>query len=150
MSLTDLFRRARAQDKPLEDLQREAAAARPTKMGMPTTWKDREQPVIMRGPDARVVTPTQSEIEVYSEQGGQVCGACRSFAISPAARDKIISEQFADRLVHEQEWQLRYLGVPPSHLGLCSQSDGELAVTMISRACSDFRPRDGHAGRWRL
>lgn len=149
MSLTDLFRRARADDRSIEELQREAAAARPTKMGVPTTWKDRDRPAIMRGPDA-LVTPTQSEIEVYSQQGGQVCGACRSFTITGAARDKIISEQFADRLVREQEWQLRYLGVPPEHVGLCAQSDGELAVTMISRACGDFRPRDGHAGRWRL
>lgn len=147
MSLTDYFRHARAADRPIEDLQREASAARPSKLGMPTNWKG---PAIMRGQDARVITPSQSEIETYSEQGVEVCGACRSFSISPSARDKIISEQFADRLVREQEWQLRYLGVPPEHMGLCGQSDGDLAVTMISKACAEFRPRDGHAGRWRL
>jgi hypothetical protein len=149
VSLTDLFRRARARGRSIEELQREASRATPHKLGLPTSWGERDSPAIMRGPNA-VIAPTQSEIEVYSEQGGQVCGACKCFEIHDQARGKIIGEQFADRLVHENEWKLKYLGVPPEHLGLCAQSNGDLAVTIVSRACPEFRPREGHAGRWRL
>src|SRR5688572_8684212 len=98
MSFTDLFRRAKARGRSVEELQREASAATPRKLGLPTNWRDRERGVVLRGADAPVITPTQSEIDLYSDTGVAVCGACKSFKVDDSARDKIIAEKFADRL----------------------------------------------------
>lgn len=135
---TDLFRHAQAEAKSPSELLEIAARATPRKLGLPTTWGDRDKPV--RGPDAQVVLPDGREVESYGFGGHRVCGECRYFDIENG-RKEIIQQQFAERLVREQEWQLKHLGVPADSLALCGASGGELAVTVVSKCCDQFRAR---------
>lgn len=142
---TDLFRRAKAEDRSAEDLVREAAAATPTKLGLPTAWGDRDAPVRLRGKDA-IVLANGKEVAAYAFGGVNVCGECRYFDIKNG-RTEIIKQKFGERLVREQEWQLKHLGVPADSLALCGASGGELAVTVISKSCDQFRPTGTRRGR---
>jgi hypothetical protein len=152
-NLTDLFRHAAYKDRPLEELQAETAAATPQKLGLPTTWETRDQPA-MRGPEASVVSASAEDIESYADPNMRAtCGSCQHFNLE-GGRAQIIKERFAERLVLEQEWQLKHLAVPTEMLGVCDASNAgsgaELAVTIISRSCDNYRERLTRAGRWRL
>jgi hypothetical protein len=141
---TDLFRRAKAEGRSTDELLDEAARARPQKLGLPTVWGDRDKPVL-RGKDTRVVLPDGKEVMSYGFGGHAVCGECRYFDID-AGRQKIIDERFAERLVNDQEWQLKHLGVPVDSVGLCGAGGGELATTTVSKACDQYRPRGSRGG----
>lgn len=146
---TDLFRKARSEGRDLEDLQREAQAARPSHLGVETSWEEGLSGSTARGVDSSVIRPSPAELESYGSPGGETCGSCKAFDLEKG-RQKIIDERFAERLVHDEQWQLRHLCVPPDHIGLCGQSGGEMAVTVISKACDHYRPLTSKAGRFRL
>lgn len=140
---TDAFRDAQGEGRSHEELLEIAKRARPTKMGLPTTWGDRDNPV--RGPDARVIVASDREVASYGFGGHQVCGECRYMDIVNG-RKEIIRQRFGERLVREQEWQLKHLGVPADSLGLCGAAGGEMATTIVSKACDQFRPRGSRRG----
>lgn len=140
---TDAFRAAEAQGLTAEELLGEAARSRPMKLGLPTTWGDRDKPV--RGPDAKVIIANSREVDSYGFGGHPVCGQCRYMDLDNG-RKEIIKQRFGERLVREQEWQMKHLGVPPDSLGLCGAGGGELAVTIVSKACDQFRPRGSRRG----
>ncbi len=140
---SDLFRRASAENRSADELLEIAARATPQKMGLPTTWGDRDAPV--RGPDAKVVLPDGEQVRSYGFGGHRVCGECNYFDVENG-RKEIIKQRFGERLVREQEWQLKHLGVPPDSLALCGASGGELAVTVVSKCCDQFRSRGSRRG----
>lgn len=140
---TDPFRRAKSEGRSADELLELAKRATPHKLGLKTTWGDRDNPV--RGPDASVVLADSREVGAYGFGGHRVCGECRYFDVENGRRE-IIKQRFGERLVQEQEWQLKHLGVPVDSLGLCGASDGELAVTVVSKSCEQFRSR-GFRGR---
>jgi hypothetical protein len=137
--LTNLIRRAKIENKDLAELQREAKAATPHKMGLPTTWKDSHSGTILNGKETPIVTPSGQEIQLYGAEGAKVCGGCKHFNLK-AGRDKMIEQQFPDQLVEELSWKMHHLGVPPDALGLCDQDDTML-TTVISKACSHYAAR---------
>lgn len=137
---TDGFRRAQAEGRTVDELLRDAAAATPTKAGLPTTWKDRDSGVSVRGNNMPIVRPDRQQVEAFSAPNQTVCGQCRSFNIEKG-REEIIKQRFAERLVKEQEWKMHHMGAPPDSIGLCDQSGGELATTVVSKSCPHFRPR---------
>lgn len=146
---TDLFRAARYEARELEDLQAETSHATPQKLGLPTTWRDAEGPVVLPGRHTPIIRPTPSDVEAFGADGGRAtCGSCQHFDIE-RGRDKIIEERFAERLVREQEWQLKHLGVPPDMLGMCGLSD-DMVTTIISKSCDQYREARRRGGRWRL
>lgn len=152
-NLTDLFRKAAYEDRPLEELQHETEQATPRKMGLPVTWETRDLPA-MKGPDARVTLASEEEVATFADPDMRAtCGSCVYFELE-AGRRQIIAERFAERLVQEQEWQLKHLAVPPEMLGVCGASNAgsgaELCTTIISKSCDNYRERPTHAGRWRL
>ena len=102
----------------------------------------------MRGRESRIVTPNANEVDIYADPQAATCGSCCYFDVENG-RKLIIEQQFAERLVREQEWQLKHLAVPVEMVGVCGQSNGELAVTLVSRSCDQYRPQSGRAGAWR-
>ncbi len=143
---TEPFKRAKAEGRDLEELQQLASGARPTKMGLPTTWQNRDGGVVIRGRDAPIVSEaTEGEVQSFGVPS-LTCGSCKYFDIE-AGRKKIIEERFAERLVLEEEWQLRHLGVPADSLGMCARTD-DMATTIVSKACEQYVPKDGKAGDW--
>jgi len=137
------FRRAQAEGRDADAMLEDAKRARPHKMGLPTTWGDRDNPV--RGPDAKVIVADDKEVASYGFGGHRVCGECKYIDLENGRRE-IIKQRFGERLVREQEWQLKHLGVPPDALGLCGAGDGEMATTVVSKACDQFRPRGSRRG----
>ena len=132
---SDLFRRADAEARTPDELLDIAARATPQKMGLPTTWGDRDAPV--RGPDAKVIAANGEQVRSYGFGGHSVCGECKYFDVENG-RAEIIKQRFAERLVREQEWQMKHLGVPADSLALCGAGGGELVVHSSEGAFQGF------------
>jgi len=126
--------------KTIEELEIENAQSEVLEGGIPVMWGTGHRQ--MRGRNAAIKTPDANEQAQFQRQRAVTCSACQHFDIK-AGRQEIIKQDFARRLVLEQEWSLRHLGAGLDHLGLCGQSGGELAVTTMSPACDQFTPRRG-------
>lgn len=136
---TDAFRRA--QGVTLEQLEFETRDVEPTPLGVPTQWRDSQGKVHLQGPDARVVRPDDKEIAEFGiSQRRTVCGDCKYFDLE-TGRKEIIRQRFGERLVREEQWQLKHLGGPIESIGLCGASNGEMATTFLSQACDQYRQR---------
>lgn len=148
---TDNFRRAKYENADMEELQARVEQATPHRLGLPTQWRNMDRSVDIPGPNAAVVPATQEEVRQFVDDAPRAtCGACKFFN-NTSGRQAMIDQRFAERVVNEQEWQLKHLFVtPPEHVGVCDASGGELATTMVSKCCDQFRERGGRGGRWRL
>lgn len=129
-------------DKSIEDLERENNNAEILEGGIPVVWGTKGMNQKIRGRHASIKTPGSDEQATFQRKNVLTCSACEHFDIKKG-RTEIIRQNFARRLVLEQEWALRHLGAGLDHLGLCGQSNGELAVTTMSPACDNFTPRKG-------
>lgn len=150
MSDSDPFKHAQAAGVELEQLQQIATDAQPTKFGIPTTWREADGPIVRQGPMAQVVGATPQDVRQYIDDAPKAtCGSCRYFDLE-LGRKKIIEERFAEKLVHEHGWKMHHLSVPPDSIGLCGASGGQMATTIISKSCDQYRPFSTRAGRWRM
>jgi hypothetical protein len=147
--LTDLIRKAKYENRPLEELQALAAHATPHKLGLPTTWSNREGSVEINSHETPVVSPSGRQIELFGHAGAKVCGGCKHFNLK-GGREKMIKEQFPDRLVAEMEWKLHHLGAPPDSLAVCGDSNGELLTTIVSKACDGYVEKPAKRREFRL
>ncbi len=129
-------------DKSIEELERENAQSEILEGGIPVMWGTEGLRQGIRGRNASIKTPDSGEQSTFQRKNVLTCSACEHFDIKKG-RTEIIRQNFARRLVLEQEWALRHLGAGLDHLGLCGQSNGELAVTTMSPACDNFTPRKG-------
>lgn len=147
--LTDLMRRVRSEGKSLEQLQRDAAGSNPTKMGLETTWGDRDKPVDKTV--SPVIRAGEDDVARFGHQrlNTKVCGACKHFDLEAGQRE-IESQEFLDRLVEEQEWKLKHLGMPIESMGLCGASGGEMLTGTACVACDHYTERSGKEGKFRL
>lgn len=145
---TDLFREAKHEDRDLDEVQERASRANPRVVGLPTTWSNQDGSVNLAG-HASVHVPTPAEVKEFSEPPRATCGSCRYFEHS-RGRDMMINQQVAERLVREQEWQLKhFLTAPPDSMGVCGAGDGDTATSIVTKCCDQYRPRAGKTGRWR-
>jgi len=130
------------QDKSIEDLELENAQSEVMEGGIPVMWGTPGMKRAIRGRNASIKTPDSKEQAQFQQQGKLTCSSCEHFNIK-TGREEIIKQDFARRLVLEQEWALRHLGAGLDHLGLCDQANGELAVTTMSPACDRWCARKG-------
>ncbi len=134
--MTDPFKNA---STPLEQLRHEYANAQP-ESGLPVSFRDGDGRTHLRGSNAKVVAPDGNEVKIFSDPRAQVCGNCKYFDLESGRRE-IIRQRFAEQLVKEYEWKIHHLGAPVDAIALCGASGGTLAITFVSRACDQFRPR---------
>jgi hypothetical protein len=130
---------------PTEEKTRDAlehAKGNTTRMGLPLEWVDGASGRAYKGGSVPLHRPSPGDIQNYAEAPRTVCGNCKHFELEHGRRE-IARQRFAERLVHEEEWQLQHLGVPLDHVGLCGMSNGEMAVTIISPGCDQWRDRKG-------
>jgi len=130
------------QDKTVEELEAENAQAEVLEGGIPVMWGSPGTSRKIRGRNANIKSPDAQEQQQFQRQRALTCSSCEHFDVKKG-RQEIIRQDFARRLVLEQEWALRHLGAGLDHLGLCGQTNGELAVTTMSPACERFTPRRG-------
>jgi hypothetical protein len=131
----DPFNRATT---PLEQLKHEYAGARPAQ-GIPSSFRDGAGKVHLRGANVPIVAPDGDEVRIFSDPRAQVCGNCKYFDLESGRRE-MVRQKFAEQLVREYEWKLHHLGAPVDAIALCGASNGELAITFMSKACDQFRP----------
>ncbi len=131
---TEQFRRA---DTTVEQLEAEYAGAKPSGM-LPSTWKGGGQSIA--GAPVQVHAPSTEDITAFGSPRARTCGGCKSFDLENG-RKEIVRQRFGEVLVRELEWKLEHLGASVDAIGLCGASGGEMAVTFVSGACDQFRPR---------
>jgi len=136
---TDLIKNATAT---LEDLKQDYATSTPTKVGLPTTWRNSDGAVSLPGPRASVIeAPTAREVQSYGiDTPRNVCGECKYFDLEKG-RVEIAKQRFLERVTRDEKWKLKHLGGPVDALGLCGASGGEKATFYVSKSCDQYRPR---------
>jgi hypothetical protein len=132
--IDDAFRKAETTSR--EELEHTEFVA---PNGLPTSWSGADGKTHLRGQNARVITPDGNDIRSFGGPQREVCGHCKYFDLEEG-RKEIVRQKFGEKLVHEYEWKLKHLG-PIDAIALCGASGGETAVTFVSAACDQFRPR---------
>lgn len=131
------------ENKDIETLAHEARNAQYQQLGLPVQWRDGEDSNrFSSGAFAPIVRPDATDVQNYAKPPSRTCGSCSKFNIG-SGRKKIVEQRFGETLVRDHRWQLKHLGVPLDHVGLCGESDGKLATTTISNAdrCDGYRKR---------
>jgi len=128
------------QNKSREELLAEDATATRTHLGVPVNWLNNGKKA--SSSLAGVVGPSGEEMHSYANPPKRVCGTCKKFNIE-SGRKAIMQQRFGERLVREQDWGLRHLGVPMDHLGMCDESGGTMVTCSISNAdnCAAYREK---------
>ena len=147
--LTQKTEEALYKGKDREDTTMEALLS-PIQQGLPTTWSSADGKTHLRGANAQIRTASGEEVSQYGYAPTRVCGTCRYFDVHNA-RKAMAKQKFLHRLVREETWKTKFLGVPPDHIGLCGASDGSKAVTSISKAghCDQYRENPSFARKRR-
>lgn len=123
--------RLRAAKTSREQLRHEFKGVTPTS-ALPVTYNDG-----VRAQDAQVSAPNRRDLQLYREGDRKVCGNCKHFDLE-GGRVQMVRERFLERIVLEQEWALRHLGVKQlDELGVCRDRDGTMATGFMSKACPD-------------
>jgi hypothetical protein len=132
--------RVLSENKSREELLAEDAKAVHTHLGVPVNWLNNGKQAFSSL--AGVVGADGEETHSYAVPPKQVCGSCKNFNIE-LGRKEIIKQRFAERLVREEEWKLKHLGVPLDHLGMCDESQGKMVTCSITNAdkCPAYRAK---------
>lgn len=132
------FRKAAHAEVPREQLAYEYGMAR-APAGLPTTFRSGDGKHHLQTAPTQIVTPDGDDVAAYGIQGVAVCGHCKFYDLENG-RKEIIRQKFGEKLLREYEWKLKHIGDADA-LGLCGASAGETAVSFVSRACDQFRPK---------
>ncbi len=124
----------------------------PIRQGLPSHWQSADGKTHLRGSDVQIVRGASAEeVSQYGYAPARTCGTCKYYTVEHA-RKKMASEKFLNRLVNDEGWKTKFLGVPVDHVGLCGASDGSRATTSISNAsgCDQYRESSTFARRRRV
>jgi hypothetical protein len=132
------FRKAKHDEVSAEQIMSEDHVA--TKLGLPTTLENADGSVSIPGPGSTVIRqPTDQEVASFAVTPRRtVCGSCRFFDLEEGQK-KIIEEDFGRKLAKELEWNPEHLSAPLDTYGLCGMSNGEMACSVMTLACDQFR-----------
>jgi hypothetical protein len=128
------------ENKSREQLRHEDASAVRTHLGVPVNWLNNGKRA--SSSLAGIVSPTGEDLHSYAVPPKRVCGDCKKFNIE-SGRQAIVKQRFAERLVREEDWALRHLGVPLDHYGMCDESGGTMITSSVANAdkCDGYRAK---------
>jgi hypothetical protein len=97
--------------------------------------------------EAPVQTASDDEMALYAQGDAKVCGGCKYFEHTHGQAE-IQAQKFVERLVREENWQVKHLCSPVNQLGICGAHDsgagGEQTLTgTMHKACDQYRPNHG-------
>ena len=124
----------------VEQLEAEYGGALAQQGALPSTWKDGVSGREVGGKPVQIHAPTAEEIADFARPHAVTCGSCKYFDLEEG-RKEIVRQRFGEKLVREMEWKLEHLGADVDAIGLCGASGGEMAVTFVSKACDQYRPK---------
>lgn len=96
----------------------------------------------------KIVTPEEAEESMAIRADMKICGTCKFFDLDHGQYTMMVT-RFLERLVQENNWQVRHLCSHPKEIGICSQSlsgaKGEEATLtgVRHKACDMHRERNG-------
>lgn len=112
---------------------------------VPTVWRNAQHEVRSESPIIHPDSVSAEERAMLSAK--RVCGQCRYFERAHGQAE-MQAQRFLERLVREDNWQVRHLASPVNELGICGAHDsgqGNDQVLTGTRhvACDQFRPNRG-------
>lgn len=114
---------------------------------LPTVWRGKDGMAFRT--DSPVADPNDMSPEErrHIQDVYNTCGQCAYFELAHA-QQQMKAQRFLERLVQEEDWQVKYLCSPVNELGICGAHDsgagGEQCLTgKMHRACDQFRPDQG-------
>jgi len=119
----------------------EASQMQGEQFGLPLNLRDAQGHHNLDGGHL-IKNASADDVHKYSRAAGKTCGTCEKFELK-RGQHEIVKQRFLERLVLEQEWQLKHIGAPIDHIGICGESGGEMATTTVSAAsdCAGYKPR---------
>ena len=110
------------------ELQRQLADMQ----GLPVDFQTGGQTVAR---SSLIAKPDARQLRVFQNARVRTCGSCKFF--DNVAFQKVAPE-FMRQLVHEYEWNPKFIGDHPSKMGRCAQ-DESVAVGPNSLGCDAYR-----------
>lgn len=122
------------QKKPVDEEDAELQRAIGDMHGLPLEYQSGGQTVaetsLIAKPDAR-------QLRVFQNARVRTCGSCKYF---DNANFQKVAGAFMKTLVHEYEWNPKFIGDHPSRMGRCGQ-DPSTAVGPNSLGCDHYRAK---------
>ena len=114
---------------------------------MPTGWRGKDGSAIRtKSPVVHPDDMSAAEMEMLATTYN-TCGQCKYFEMAEG-KAQIIAQRFLERLVLEDNWQIKHLAAPLNTLGMCGEhssgagGDQMLTGTMV-KACDHYVPNRG-------
>lgn len=118
----------------IDEEDAEAQKAHGAGRGIPLTWKSGGKEVSQQ---SMIRQPSLEEQRLFTCTRVRTCGQCQHFKHSAFQR---LMPNFMAKLIHEYQWNPRFLGDNPTKLGCCGE-DPELVVGPSSLGCSAFKAK---------
>jgi|SRR6185503_11798414 len=125
-------------DKDRDVVDEEDAVARDNAgqaAGLPLQWQNGAGEGV--GQQRMIQKPTLKQVEQFTRAQVRTCGSCKHFRNNHFRQ---IAGRFMAKLIHEYQWNPKYIGDRPENMGRCAE-DESLAVGPNSLACSHYNPK---------
>lgn len=113
---------------------------------LPVNWTDGATGEQFAQSQTKVVTPDSEALEMLAAQ--KVCGTCKYFEHA-RGQELMRAQQFVERLIREEKWQVHHLASPLNHLGVCGahrsggKGEQEMITGALHKACDQWRDGEG-------
>lgn len=102
--------------------------------GLPLDYRAGGQTVAQ---SSLIAAPDARQLRVFQNSRVRTCGSCKHFDNANFIK---VAGAFMKKLVHEYEWNPKYIGDHPSKMGRCGQ-DPALVVGPNSLGCDAYRTK---------
>jgi hypothetical protein len=129
----------------LEEKVVEASTMQAVRAGLPVSFHNGNgnNEVTGRTTAPLVHGATAQEVENYANAAVRTCGMCKNFRLREG-RQEIARQNFLPRLLLEEGFQMKHLGAPPDHLGICGAKPSMVTSTVADAgSCPGYQ----HNGR---
>lgn len=114
---------------------------------MPTVWRGKDGAAIKTSSPVVHPDDMSAEEKKLIEDRYHVCGTCKYFE-KAEGQTQMKAQRFIERLVREDNWQVKHLASPVNELGLCgahsSGTGGESMLTgRMHKCCDQYRSNQG-------
>lgn len=117
----------------IDEEDAEGQRARANMVGLPLSWANADGTVV--GKNRMVQAPTLDQVRTFSCTRVRTCADCVHFQRGFFQQ---VKDRFMAALVHEHQWNPKFIGDRPERMGRCAQ-DPELVTGPNSLACDHYR-----------
>lgn len=118
----------------VDEEDRAAQRVRGESRGVPMTMSAGGQTVSR---SQLVHQPSLSEVRSFSKTQVRTCGMCKHFRHKDF---QDVKDTFMAKLIHEYQWNPKFIGDNPANMGRCAQND-QIVVGPSSLGCEVFKAK---------